>query len=459
MNDTFTFETAKKKPSPRWQAAQRFASALRSQGFLPRMHFIDRIAERGLGGGIRFDPRTFRSEFFRAAHYRQTRPGYKLRIAVVRGVPILYRAGGRSGKQIVLAGALPPGSDLPPSERISATLQQETQFEFEQEEAAYDRSKAVRLNRCMREWLGWNEYRGEIYALLGFTRICPTEAALADAVRRWQEHHQLEPDGILGLDTLNSLDARLGYPTLTTEPARPSWVAWDPSPNFSARDGQPIDTIVLHATGGGSVRGALQRFKNRKSEASAHYVVLRNGNVLQLVELGNAAWHTSTKSTNIPNMNQRSIGIEIVCPGGRRSASPITVCEDEHGSGTQWTCDRSTRLTPLKPLATYYRPKALERFVPYSEAQYRSVIKLVTYLVSCIPTIRLITGHEHLHKWHGPGKRFKNRVDPGGQFDWPRLESALASVFSGHICHRFSRLSSGTNRLNPAWIDHCGGLP
>ena len=131
MTNTFTFETSKKKPSPRSQAALRFARALRKDGFLPRTHFIERISERALGGGIRFDPRTFRSEFDRAAHYRQTRPGYKMRIAVVRGVPILYRVGGRSGKQIVLGGALPPGSDLPPNERISAPRQKETESESE----------------------------------------------------------------------------------------------------------------------------------------------------------------------------------------------------------------------------------------------------------------------------------------------------------------------------------------
>jgi len=133
MFDTFTFETLAKKPDPRWQAAGRFARALRSEGFLARRHFVDRIAERGWGSGVRFDPRTFRSEFFRAAHYRQTRPGYNTRIAIVRGVPVLYRVGGRSGKQIVLAGALPPDSPLPPSERIAAPRQRKRESMLESE--------------------------------------------------------------------------------------------------------------------------------------------------------------------------------------------------------------------------------------------------------------------------------------------------------------------------------------
>ena len=69
--------------------AQRFARMLRRQGFLPKNHFVDRFLQRVLATGRRFDPRTFRSEFFRATHFKQTRPGYRTRIAVVRprGVP------------------------------------------------------------------------------------------------------------------------------------------------------------------------------------------------------------------------------------------------------------------------------------------------------------------------------------------------------------------------------------
>lgn len=138
MNTALTFESeagllGETKPSPTWQAAWRFARQIRGKGFLPERHFIDRIAERALGGGVRFDPRTFRTEFYNARHYRQTRPGYTTRIAVVRDVPILYRIGGRRGKHIVLVGALRPDYPLPPSERIAAPQQREDEFLFETE--------------------------------------------------------------------------------------------------------------------------------------------------------------------------------------------------------------------------------------------------------------------------------------------------------------------------------------
>jgi hypothetical protein len=119
------------KPDPAWQSAWRFASAIRKQGFIPKKHFIDRLAQRGIGEGVRFDPRTFRREFFSAQHYKQTRPGYNTRIAIVRGIPVLYRLGGQRGDTVVLAGALPEGA-LPPVEKINPPPERET-FEQQQE--------------------------------------------------------------------------------------------------------------------------------------------------------------------------------------------------------------------------------------------------------------------------------------------------------------------------------------
>lgn len=97
---------------------RNFASRLRQQGFLASQHFLDRFRERALALGIRLDPHHFGREFFRARHYRQTRVGYNTRIAMMRGLPILYRIGGRNGNKIVLVGALPQGA-LPPVEPVS----------------------------------------------------------------------------------------------------------------------------------------------------------------------------------------------------------------------------------------------------------------------------------------------------------------------------------------------------
>jgi hypothetical protein len=88
--------------------AQRFASHLRRQGFLPTPHFPQRFLQSVLSRGIRFDSSTFRREFYRAQHYR--RPGSPTRIAVVQGVPVLYRMVAEGDNLITLVGVLPKGA-------------------------------------------------------------------------------------------------------------------------------------------------------------------------------------------------------------------------------------------------------------------------------------------------------------------------------------------------------------
>jgi hypothetical protein len=104
------------------QPAAQFVAHLRRQGFMPTQHFAQQFLQEALARGIRFDPCTFRSAFCRARHYRQTRPGYDTRIAVVHGIPVRYYMDGENNNRIVLVGglrgALPPVA--PPAHR-SAT--------------------------------------------------------------------------------------------------------------------------------------------------------------------------------------------------------------------------------------------------------------------------------------------------------------------------------------------------
>jgi hypothetical protein len=96
-----------------WRQAERVAAALRRQGFITRVHFLERFLQRVQELGIRFDPATFGHRFERARHYRQTRPGYTNRVAVVGGLPVVYRMGGPRGRHVVLVSLLPAGQ-LPP---------------------------------------------------------------------------------------------------------------------------------------------------------------------------------------------------------------------------------------------------------------------------------------------------------------------------------------------------------
>ena len=90
-----------------------------------------------------------------------------------------------------------------------------------------------------------------------------------------------------------------------------------PSPNHSERKGGDApDMIVLHYTGMPDDQAAIRQLCNPSSEVSAHYVVLPDGYIIQLVAEARRAWHAGTSSwAGESDVNSRSIGIEIANPG------------------------------------------------------------------------------------------------------------------------------------------------
>jgi N-acetylmuramoyl-L-alanine amidase len=89
-----------------------------------------------------------------------------------------------------------------------------------------------------------------------------------------------------------------------------------PSPNFDARDNQSVDMLVLHYTGMKTAQEALDRLCDPAAKVSAHYVIDEDGTTHQLVDESNRAWHAGISEwRGHTNINQRSIGIEIVNPG------------------------------------------------------------------------------------------------------------------------------------------------
>jgi N-acetylmuramoyl-L-alanine amidase len=89
------------------------------------------------------------------------------------------------------------------------------------------------------------------------------------------------------------------------------------SPNYDARpDGTEVDMLVLHYTGMETAEAALERLCDPEAKVSAHYLIHENGDVLQIVEEANRAWHAGVASwRGETDVNARSIGIELVNPG------------------------------------------------------------------------------------------------------------------------------------------------
>jgi N-acetyl-anhydromuramoyl-L-alanine amidase len=161
------------------------------------------------------------------------------------------------------------------------------------------------------------------------------------------------------------------------------------SPNFGARPaGVAVDLVLVHSISlpPGEFGGdAIERlFTNRLDwnahpyyaqirgmQVSSHFLVRREGELLQFVSCDDRAWHAGASSWRGRNdCNDFSIGVEL---------------------------------------------EGLEGEV-FEEPQYKALTALVKALAKHYP-ITALAGHEHV----APGRK----QDPGPGFDWPRLKAAL----------------------------------
>ena len=84
---------------------------------------------------------------------------------------------------------------------------------------------------------------------------------------------------------------------------------WVPSPNFNARS--PA-FVVVHYTSSVSAAHALRTLTNPVAEVSAHYLIRRDGTILQLVDERMRAWHAGESRWGATvDVNSASIGIEL----------------------------------------------------------------------------------------------------------------------------------------------------
>ena len=145
------------------------------------------------------------------------------------------------------------------------------------------------------------------------------------------------------------------------------------SPNCGARcDGLTPRLIVIHYTAMQSADAALGRLCDPAAEVSAHYLIDLAGEVIQMVEEAERAWHAGAGEwCGLSDVNSRSIGIEL----------------DNRGDH------------------------------PFPEPQMAALEMLMQSIMARwdIPASGVI-GHSDM----APGRKF----DPGPYFDWARLERA-----------------------------------
>ena len=164
-----------------------------------------------------------------------------------------------------------------------------------------------------------------------------------------------------------------------------------PSPNFNARPEGEISLLVIHNISlppGQFGTGKVQELFGNQLDplehpyfagiaslrVSAHFLIERDGSVIQFVSCLERAWHAGVSSfAGRENCNDFSIGIEL------------------EGTDDQ----------------------------PYTDSQYAALASLVLVLQEHFPKLneKRICGHCDI----APGRK----SDPGASFDWARLFAAL----------------------------------
>jgi N-acetylmuramoyl-L-alanine amidase len=93
-----------------------------------------------------------------------------------------------------------------------------------------------------------------------------------------------------------------------TPTQRPGF-SWHPSPNFDARK---ANLVVIHHTSDDTAAQALRTLTTPERKVSAHYLIGRDGSVMQLVDESARAWHAGLSWWNgQTDVNSASIGIEL----------------------------------------------------------------------------------------------------------------------------------------------------
>ena len=143
--------------------------------------------------------------------------------------------------------------------------------------------------------------------------------------------------------------------------------------NLPKRVKNKIKFIIIHYTGMKKESTAIKRLQDPKSKVSAHYLIKRNGEIINLVPDLFEAWHAGVSSwKHFKSLNKNSIGIEITNPG------------HQHG------------------------------YKKFSKKQIFSLQKLLNVLVKKYKIKkRYILGHSDI----APGRK----KDPGEKFPWEML--------------------------------------
>jgi len=177
-------------------------------------------------------------------------------------------------------------------------------------------------------------------------------------------------------------------------------------PHYDSRAEAAIDMVVIHYTGSGTLAGTVRWFQDPASRVSAHYLVGKDGSIVQMVREGERAWHAGESLwKGRSNCNRFSIGIEVINWGLLEKKFDGFYC----AINNQYT-QRYNGTTPVKIAGKYWEP--------YTDEQYEALSELVRDIQGRRGVdLEMIVGHTDI----APDRK----IDPGAHFDWTRFRQSL----------------------------------
>jgi N-acetylmuramoyl-L-alanine amidase len=165
--------------------------------------------------------------------------------------------------------------------------------------------------------------------------------------------------------------------------------------------------LVMHYTAGTTAAGAINWFVSSEAQASAHLVIDRNGDVVQMVPFNRVAWHAGRSTWNtLTGLNAYSIGIELVNAGKLR----------QNGNG-QWVNWANNVISPVDVTVMTHKNET----TPAGWHLYTPVQIEVAAAIGVVLRDRYgledVLGHDDI----APGRK----VDPGPAFPMITFESKV----------------------------------
>lgn len=197
------------------------------------------------------------------------------------------------------------------------------------------------------------------------------------------------------------------------------------SPNVSKGWNRKPSIVVMHFTAGGGGAGSAAWLANPQSAASAHFVVDRDGTIIQCVSLDDRAWHAGKSAwKGLSGLNSYSVGIELANWG------PLL-------DGGKTAGGKSVPFV----MARHKNDGVLRAWEIYPAAQIAAAEALARAIAAYFP-ITEIVGHDDI----APGRK----LDPGPAFDMGLFrQEVLGDLHTAAVTAARLNVRSGPGTIYP----------